>query len=136
MVGVVGGLLVSLSVAALNVPSGSTSAASIAVWIFALVSYLGFAYPYWVFINLHITSLRIRTLRDLLQHDGGISLSSLVAQYSIEEMLYRRLERLEHGNQIALDNGTYRLVSGKLMILHNTLGLLRAIILPASVRKN
>jgi len=136
LAGFLGGLVAALIVATLNLPPGSSPIEAIAVWVFAILSYFGFAYLYWVFINLNITSLRIRTLRDLLHHEGGVSLSQILAQYSLEEMLHRRLERLEHGKQISCTDGKYRLVSSKLMILHHTLGVLRAVILPPSLRNS
>jgi hypothetical protein len=133
IVGVIGGALVTLIQAALNLSQAATLADAIAVWPVVILSYLGLCYNYWVFINLNITSLRIRTLRDLLQQSDGVPLSQLTAQYSVEEMLQRRLERLENGKQIAYVDGRWSLVSGDLLlILHRTLGIMRAVILPAS----
>lgn len=134
IVGALGGLAAALAEATLNLPPAGGVLNAIAVWVFVVVSFLGFAYNYWVFLNLNITSLRIRTLRDLLEHEEGVSLSNIMAQYSLAEMLRRRLERLEHGKQITCTDGRYQLASGKLMILHHTLAVLRAIILPASAR--
>jgi hypothetical protein len=133
IIGFVGGLAATLIQTASNISQATTLADAIAVWPVVVLSYLGLSYNYWVFINLNITSLRIRTLRDLLHQSQGVPLSQLTAQYSVEEMLDRRLERLEHGKQIAYADGRWQLVSGRvLLLLHRTLGVMRAIVLPAS----
>jgi len=74
-------------------------------------TYLGLSFCYWTFLNLNITSLRIRVLRDLLKRGGAMPLTDLLASYPDEERLQRRLDRLAGGGQIASRNGRWVLRS-------------------------
>jgi hypothetical protein len=132
--GACGGLVAALIDATVNLPSHTSMSGTLAVWSFVVLAYLALAFDYWVFLNLNITSLRIRTLRDLLNHNGGISRADLMAQYSLEEVLHRRLLRLEHGKQIVFSDGKWKLISGKLMIFHYLLATMRAVIMPSRAK--
>ncbi len=137
-VSIVGGTLAGLAAAilagAISFPQVADLAEALGVWTFVVVAYLALSFDYWVFLNLNITSLRIRILRELLRHGRGISRSNLTDEYSLEEILHRRLQRLEHGGQLAYADGRWRLRSAKLLALHRTLKFLRAIILPSNAR--
>jgi hypothetical protein len=107
------------------------SSASSAEWIGGLVTYLALAFGYWAFVNLNITSLRIRMLREILNSSDGISQADLVAEYSPEEFLRRRLARLKNAGQLSYDGDRWRLESGNLLVLARTLDAFRAVLLPA-----
>ena len=129
---IVAGALCGLLVTALCTALDSTSAgiALAADWAVAILTY----FAYWAFLNLNITSLRIRILREILQSSGGVSRDELTARYSADEFLRRRLERLETGRQMSCRDGRWRLESRTLLVLARTMEALRALVLPASAR--
>jgi hypothetical protein len=94
------------------------------------------AFGYWAFVNLNITSLRIRILREILHAGAGISRQQLTAEYSAEEFLRRRLERLRNGGQISFRDERWRLESRTLPALAQVLGVIRAVVLPARGRRS
>jgi hypothetical protein len=96
-----------------------------------IASALGFCY--WNFLNLNITSLRIRILREMLQMDGySMTHVDLRSRYGESEMLDRRLQRLLTAKQIQYKNGRYTLQSTPLLWLANILRQLRRIIIPCA----
>jgi len=133
---IVAGALCGLLVTALCTALDSTSAgiALAADWAVAILTYFALAFGYWAFLNLNITSLRIRILREILQSSGGVSRDELTARYSADEFLRRRLERLETGRQMSCRDGRWRLESRTLLVLARTMEALRALVLPASAR--
>ena len=97
------------------------------LWISQLGTYLALAFCFWTFLNLNITSLRIRVLRDLLAANGSAAVSDVLAAYPDEERLQRRLRRLTSGGQIVLVDGRWRLKSRVLLVIARCLEIVRAI---------
>ena len=100
-----------------------------------LVTAFSLGFCYWAFLNLNITSLRIRILRELLQSPKHqMTHEYLHSQYGEGEMLDRRLRRLVETNQIKLSDGRYMLYPTPLLLLTDVLSFLRRIIIPQSTK--
>ena len=80
-----------------------------------LFAFLGFSFGYFGFVNLNLTSLRIRILAELLECGGEMPLSKLAAEYGMEHVAAIRLQRLvSSGNLVELDG---RIYNGKRLLL-------------------
>jgi hypothetical protein len=90
-------------------------------------TYLTLSFCFWTFLNLNITSLRIRVIRELLQAGGAIAVVELLASYSDAERLQRRLARLLNGRQIELVDGNWRLRSSLILIIARCIDVNRTI---------
>lgn len=97
------------------------------LWISGIGAYLALSFCFWAFLNLNITSLRIRVLRDLLAANGSAAVSDVLASYPDEERLQRRLRRLTSGGQIVLVDGRWRLKSRVLLVIARVLEVVRGI---------
>jgi hypothetical protein len=132
--GILSGLAATAAGAAFGLAPAYTPGRSLPVLAMTLATYLALAFGYWTFVNLNITSLRIRVLREILGSDDGISRSELLTRYSAEEFLRRRLERLKHIRQMSCTNGYWRLESPTLLVLAQTMAALRLLVLPSKAR--
>ena len=129
------GLFTTAAVVAANVPV-SISAADLAGLAATLtLTYFSLAFGFWAFLNLNMTSLRIRMLRELLHSEDGMARAELLARYSPEEFLRRRLARLERSGDLALSDGHYTLGSRKLLYVDYCLKFLRAVVFAGAARK-
>src|SRR6202044_731040 len=92
-------------------------------------TYVALSFCFWAFINLNLTSIRIRALRHLLQVGGTATISDLLETYSDSERLQRRLMRLRNGGQIQLVGGNWHLrwSAPVLLIIARFIGFIRAI---------
>ncbi len=115
-----------------QMPPHRTAAAD--EWCVGLVTYLALAFGFFAFLNLNITSLRIRVLRAVLRAGGSMDMNVLLNEYTPDERLHRRLERLENGGQICLEGDRWRLKSRLLLALARSVEALRVFILPAQAR--
>jgi len=79
---IVAGVLCGLAATATCTVLGPTSPHRFASAATAILTYLPLACGYWTFLNLNITSLRVRMLREILDHGGAISRSELLASYT------------------------------------------------------
>lgn len=96
------------------------------------LTYLALAYGFWAFLNLAITSLRIRVLREMLRAGGSTNMAELLRRYAPVERLGRRLERLKNGKQICLERDRWRLNSYHVLTIARSMEMLRRIVLPAA----
>lgn len=73
-----------------------------------VATYTGLAFGYFSFVNLCLTSLRIRILRELRDAGGSLPLVTLQARYDNHVMIGVRLQRLITGGHITeRDNTIY-----------------------------
>jgi hypothetical protein len=129
------GLVLTFIAAGLSMASDGSIVDLVATWIVALATYLALAFGYWTFVNMNITSLRIRMLREILRSGDGISQTELMANYSYEEFLRRRLERLNNAGQLSFRDERWRLESRNLLIIARILETFRAVLLPSGLRR-
>lgn len=97
--------------------------------------YLTFSFCFWAFLNLNLTSLRIRILKELYLHPQGLSRLSLTERYSPEELLLRRIQRLKANGQIVTKQDKLQLQSKQLLVIYLIIQGLRILILPKRVRE-
>ena len=94
-----------------------------------LITSLSLGFCYWAFLNLNITSLRIRILREMLERESQtITHEHLRGEYGEDEMLQRRLRRLVEAAQIRYKDGRYTVQSSALLVLAGLLRWLRKIL--------
>jgi len=134
--GILCGLLATAAALIIGLWPVSISLESAAVAATILATYLALAFGYWTFLNLNITSLRIRILREILRCPSGISRGDLLERYSSEEFLRHRLARLANARQMICRDGRWRLESPTLLLLARTMAALRVLALPAHARRS
>ncbi|HLN38113.1 MAG TPA: hypothetical protein VK337_10050 [Xanthobacteraceae bacterium] len=136
IIGILGGLALTLAVIALAHTAAPGATGGFAdTWLLGVTTYLALAFGFWAFLNLNITSLRIRILRELVRAGGSLALSDMPVLYSGAERLRRRLERLENGGQIVCKDGRWRLRSWQVLAIARCVEALRNLILPRSARE-
>jgi hypothetical protein len=131
VIGILGGLAVTLAVIALG-RAGAPGATGgfVDIWLLGVATYLALAFGFWAFLNLNITSMRIRILRELLRAGGRLALSDMAVSYTPAERLRRRLKRLETGGQITLENGRWLLGSWQVLAIARGVEALRSLLFP------
>lgn len=129
------GLFTAAVIVAANEPAAISAGDLTGLWATFGLTYVALAFGFWAFLNLNMTSLRIRMLRELLHSRHGMARTELLGRYSPEEFLRRRLARLERSGDLALSGGHYCLGSRKLLYLDHCLKILRAIIFAGTARK-
>lgn len=129
------GLSVMAVVVAGNLPAAISTGDLAGLWTALGLTYVALAFGFWAFLNLNMTSLRIRMLRELLHSDKGMSRAELFGRYSAEEFLRRRLARLERSGDLAPFEGQYSLGSRKLIFVDYCLRFFRAVIFGRATRK-
>ncbi len=107
---------------------------AVATWLVELITFLMLAFNFWMFLNLNITSLRIRILRELSSEGSGLTLSALRERYSSDEILGRRLARLERSKQMVRIDDRWHLRSPTLVLLVAIMECLRFMALPERAR--
>jgi hypothetical protein len=122
------GLFVMAAIVAANLPATASLADLAGLWSTLGLTYVALAFGFWAFLNLNMTSLRIRMLRELLHSERGMARAELFDRYSAEEFLRRRVARLERSGDLALVDGHYSLGSRKLLYVDLCLKFSRAVI--------
>jgi hypothetical protein len=129
------GLIIMAVAVAANVPAAISTADLAGLWATLGLAYVALAFGFWAFLNLNMTSLRIRMLRELLHSEHGMSRVELFGRYSAEEFLRRRLARLERSGDLAFGGGYYSLGSHRLLYVDRCLRILRAVIFAGTAHK-
>ena len=96
------GLFVMAVIVAASVPAAISTGDLAGLWVTLGLTYVALAFGFWAFLNLNMTSLRIRMLRELLHSERGMARAELLGRYSPEEFLRRRIARLERSGDLAL----------------------------------
>jgi len=86
-----------------------------ALIVMNLLASVAFAFNYFCFVNLAITSLRIRLLGELARAGGCLPERALLARYDTADVIALRIERLVQGGHIVHRDGRY--FSGRLHFL-------------------
>jgi hypothetical protein len=124
------GLAATLAAIALGRAKSPGATGGVDTWLLGGATYLALAFGFWTFLNLNITSLRIRMLRELLRAGGSIALSEMPMLYTGDERLRRRLKRLENGGQIMRRDGRWRIKSWQVLAIARCVEALRSLVLP------
>jgi hypothetical protein len=103
----------------------------------SVLTYLGLAFGYWAFLNLNLTSLRIRVLKEIFAAPGeALSRATLAQRYDDCEMAERRLARLEAAGQVVRLGERYVLKAQWLVRIARFISLLREAIIPEPVTRD
>jgi len=105
---VLGGLLVG-GISAEPFKFSSVAPANIlAGELLNILTYVGLAFGYFNFVNCNVTSLRIRLLRELLEHHPqGLDQKEILNKYGADEVLSVRLNRLTKNGYLVLRGERY-----------------------------
>lgn len=97
-----------------------------------LLTYVLMGFCFFHVINLNISSLRIRILKEYLRRDPvPLSESDLLSRYNARHMLEARLARLQSGNQVYEANGRYHARTGGVVVIGHIFAGLRRLVLPS-----
>ncbi len=72
-----------------------------------LLTYTALGYTYFHYINLGETARRVRILRELTEHEGGMDEQEILAKYNSRDIIEKRLGRLLKNKQVILRDGKY-----------------------------
>jgi len=110
------GLITTVSLTWISCIRASTATTDmVALVVMNLLASAAFAFNYFCFVNLAITSLRIRLLGELAQAGGCLPETALLARYDTADVTALRIHRLMQGGHIVQRNG--RFFSGRLHFL-------------------
>lgn len=99
----------------------------------SITTYITLSFCFWAFLNLNITSLRIRLAQELLsKKKQGLSDEELSQHYSPEELVRRRIDRLATSGQIVQHNGKWKLNNRWLILFERIFSMLNQLIIPRS----
>lgn len=94
-----------------------------------LAIYLALAFGYFNFVNLNMTSLRIRVLLELLEAREGLSREDVLQLYNAEELLERRLARLKRQGYLVEQQGRFCRRGSSLLLLARGMTMLKWVVL-------
>ena len=124
----IAGTLIGCLVLALILSAMPGAGPSADVAIADALLYAAFCYVYFHWNNMGETARRIRMLRELAAAPEGLSFEEMVARYSAQEILERRLERLTAAGQITESDGRLVLTSHSVLLSARLVGLAKQII--------
>jgi len=129
--GFITGLAATLLVFSYGMAAYETSASVVPLIIVSALTYLSLGFCYWAFINLNITSLRIRVLKEIrhapaqfVRHDD------LIKIYNFQDVVDRRIARLLGFGHLARSGNRLVVARRELLYLSRILRLARILILP------
>jgi hypothetical protein len=130
MIGFAAGLLCTAGACILALAGTEADCAdALALASLSLATYAALGFGYWSFINLNITSLRIRLLQEVQEAPDGLPVAALHRYYGTEEMLRRRLVRLLGNGQVVERAGRFYLNKCTLLCIARTIDAARFLIL-------
>lgn len=100
--------------------------ASDGVWI-SVFTYLALSFCFFAYLNLNLTSIRIRIIREILPYPAGTSIHAL--GYTPDEAFMRRLTRLQAAGHINKVDGRWYLQARKFLPFVVISGFLRRLII-------
>jgi hypothetical protein len=97
------------------------------------LAFLAITFCFWAFINLNVTALRIRVLREIWLAPGHeLPAADLEGRYNVDAIFDVRVRRLADLGHIKLDGGRVRLAKSTLVTTGTAINLIRAIVIPQS----
>ena len=109
---------------------------SIALFVVSIITYCLLGLCYFAFINLPVSALRIRLLRELYESEKGITMKELLMRYNSKEIIEKRINRLINNRQIICKNERYYVKRSITLVMAVILELMRFIILGRKLRIN
>lgn len=103
----------------------------------SLFSYMCLSFCFWAFINLNLTSIRLRLFREMLnEHPRPISLDRLTSSYSDAEVIGRRVDRLLLKGHLKKDRDRLYVARGELITVLKLIRFLRKLIVPSKFEES
>lgn len=93
------------------------------------IAFVALAFGYFNFVNLNISSIRIRVLQEILADPAGRSTAQILAQYNAREMVITRLERMIYGKQILRANDRVFARRSLYLVILRIMNLLKLVML-------
>jgi len=104
----------------------------------SLVAYLALSFGYFNFVNMNLTSLRIRMLLELRDAGGDLSEERLASCYNTDQVIALRMARLIRGGHLVERDGRLTVGKRRFLFLARCFDVLRQVILgtcpPQAVR--
>jgi len=94
-----------------------------------LTVYLLIAFSYFAFINLGVSSLRVRLLDELDQSAEGLSINEILKRYNSREIIKNRVEKLEKMGQLIRKDDRYFVGRSTALLMVKILELLKLVVL-------
>jgi hypothetical protein len=101
----------------------------IALSLLCLATFITLGYGYTAFVNLNLTSLRIRVLQEVWLAADGLAVSTVWRHYGTEEILRRRIERLTANGQLVQRDGRFYLGKRTFLLIARVIDTARFIVL-------
>jgi hypothetical protein len=102
------------------------------LWLLGMLTYLALGFGYFNFVNLNVTSLRVRLLRELLErHPDGLVRDDIIRRYGAQAVLRLRLERLVRSGQVVVRGDRLFIGRKGVLLIARIFTLLRRLVIPS-----
>jgi hypothetical protein len=98
---------------------GTTAGDLVAQSLLNCTIYLAFSSGYFNFVNLNITSLRIRMLQEILAAGGRVPIANLQSCYNTDEVASLRVDRLSRNGDLLERDGRFYRGKSRFLIVAN-----------------
>lgn len=88
-----------------DLTGGSTLKAG--YFLFNIATFAILSFGYFNFVQMNLSSLRLRIANELIDKPEGVTPADLLARYGAHEIVEQRLARLSRGNQIEARDGRF-----------------------------
>lgn len=124
------GLVVVIAVSSsLPAPASETQADAAASILLSVVTYAALAFGYFSFVNLCLTSLRIRILQELRNAGGSLPAVTLQSLYGNDDLVVVRLQRLVTGGHLVQRNNVLYSAHSPFLVIARLFDFLRWFVL-------
>lgn len=93
------------------------------------ITYAALSYNYFAFVNLAVTSLRIRLLSDVAEANGRLTLNQVLRRYNGRDILRARIRRLLEKRQLVLRDQRYVIGNRLLLCVAGILDMAKVVLL-------
>lgn len=101
-----------------------------------MLTYAALGFCYFNFVNLNVTSLRIRLLRELLErHPQGVARGEIFTKYGAEQILSVRLERLTRSGHFVHQENRYYTGKRSILFIARIIDVLTWIVVVEKIHK-
>ena len=101
---------------------------SVALLLMNGAAYVGLGYGYFGFVNMNLTSLRIRILHEMVDAAGTMPKSTMHARYNTEQVIQVRIARLVAGGHLVEKEGRFYRGKATLLYIAATVCLMRGLV--------
>jgi len=74
-----------------------------------MMTYLGLAWCYFHLVNVNLTALRLRLMREILNSNTGLSMRDILSGYSAQAVIDQRIQMLVQEKHLILRDGRFYL---------------------------